>query len=492
MSRTIWRVVFVVSLAAFVGLAFRIFTATPPGAKPDGPILVYCATALRESVEAVVRSYGGEVQIQPGPSQTLLANAEISRKGDLYIPADDSYLSIARSKNLIAETLPLARMTPVLAVAKGNPKGVRGLDDLLRPEVRLAQANPESAAIGKLVRGALEKQGRWEALKKKTLVFKPTVNDAANDLKLGSADAAFVWDTTVRQYPELERVDGIDFGIRASVSVAVLKSSAAPSSALRFARFLAARDRGLPELAKAGFEVVEGDDWEEKPTLLLYGGAMLRPAIEKTVAAFEAREGCAVTRVYNGCGILIGQMQAGGKPDLYFACDAQFMAQVKDRFAPPLEVSQNQLVILVPKGNPKGVKTLRDLGKPGLRVGVGHEKQCALGMLTQQTLIQSRLQGDVMKNVVVQAPTGDMLVNQLRTGALDAVVAYISNAVSAADVLEALPIDVPCALAVQPVAVARDARRKQIAARLVDALRSPESRSRFEAEGFTWKADEPR
>ena len=50
-----------------------------------------------------------------------------------------------------------------------------------------------------------------------------------------------------------------------------------------------------------------------------------------------------------------------------------------------------------------------------------------------------------MKNVKVQSPTGDMLVNQLRTGSLDAVVAYVSNAVPAADQLEAIAIDIPCA-----------------------------------------------
>jgi molybdenum ABC transporter molybdate-binding protein len=492
MSRTAWRAVFLVSLAAFVGLAVKLFTSLPPASSPSGPLLVYCAAGLRVPVEATVKSYKGEIQLQFGGSQTLLANAEMTKKGDLYIPADDSYLALARSKNLIAETIPLARMTPVLAVAKGNPKGVHSLDDLLKADVRLAQANPDAAAVGKLVRGALEKQGRWEALKKKTIVFKPTVNDVANDLKLGSADAAFVWDTTVRQYPELERVGGVDLGVQGSVSVCVLKSAASPTAALRFARFLAARDRGLQEFAKDGFETADGDAWEEKPSVLLYSGAMLRPAIEKTITAFEKREGCSVTRVYNGCGILVGQMQAGTTPDLYFACDAQFMSQVKEKFAPAVEVSQNQLVILVPKGNPKGIQTLRDLGKPGLRVGVGHEKQCALGLLTQQTLVQSRLQGDVMKNVVVQTPTGDMLVNQLRTGALDAVVAYVSNAVSAADVLEAKAIDVPCALAVQPVAVAKDAAHKQIAGRLIEALRSAESRARFEAEGFRWRTDEPR
>ena len=492
MSRRAWTVVFLASLAAFVGLAIRILSSVPATPTSSGPILVYCAAGLRQPVEAAVKAYGGEVQLQFGGSQTLLANAELTKKGDLFIPADDSYLTIARTKNLIGESIPLARMAPVLAVAKGNPKGIHGLADLLKSDVRLAQANPDATAVGKLVREALEKHGKWAALKEHTLVFKPTVNEIANDLKLGSVDAGFVWDATVRQYPELEQVSDVHFDVIANVPVSVLKSSLLPAAALRFARFLAAPDRGLLEFRKYGYEAVDGDPWEEKPSLVLFGGAMLRPAIEKTITAFEAREGCSVTRVYNGCGILVGQMQAGAKPDLYFACDTQFMSMVKEKFYPPLDVSLNQLVILVPKGNPKGVKTLKDMSKPGLRIGVGHEKQCALGQLTQQTLVQSRLQADVMKNVVVQTPTGDMLVNQLRTGSLDAVIAYISNAVSAADVLEAHPIDIPCALAVQPVAVARDAGRKQIASRLIEALRSAESRARFEAEGFRWRADDAR
>jgi ABC-type molybdate transport system substrate-binding protein len=489
-SAKAWRVAFVLSVAIFAGLALKLFS--PPSAPKPVPILVFCAAGLRQPVEAAAKAYDAPVELQYAGSQTLLANAEVSRKGDLFIPADDSYLKAARTKGLAAEALPLARMAPVLAVAKGNPKGIREIADLLKPGVKLAQANPEATAVGKLVRQVLEKRGQWAAVKEKTLVFKPTVNDIANDLKLGTVDAGFVWDATVQQYPELERVAGVTFDVTATISAVVLKSGGSPTSALRFARFLAARDRGQVEFAKAGFVPVEGDEWAEKPELLLYGGAMLRPAIEKTVVAFEKREGCSVTRVYNGCGILVGQMEAGAKPDLYFACDAQFMAQVKEKFLPALDVSLNQLVILVKKGNPKGVRTLQDMAKPGLRVGVGHEKQCALGLLTQQTLAQSKLQAEVMKNVVVQSPTGDMLVNQLRAGSLDAVVAYVSNAVTAADVLDAFPIDVPCALAVQPVAVARDAKRKQIAARLVEALRSAESRARFEAEGFRWRADESR
>jgi molybdenum ABC transporter molybdate-binding protein len=479
---------FGLSLAAFAAIAALLFRSSTPASAPEGPILVYCAAGIRQPLEAAEKAYGKPVQLQYGGSQTLLANAEVSRKGDLFIAADDSYVKMARDKGLAAETFPLARQVAVLAVAKGNPKKIGSISDLLRPDVKVCQANPDAAAVGKLVRQSLEKSGKWTPLKDKTLVFKPTVNEVANDLKLGTVDAGFVWDATVRQYPELERVDVPELaGVKAEVSAVVLRSSTYPASGLRFARFLAAKDRGQAEFRKSGYDPIDGDAWEEKPEILLYGGAMLRPAIEKTIDAFEKREGCAVTRVYNGCGILVAQMKAGEKPDLYFACDTSFMEQVKDRFQPPSDVSINQLVILVKKGNPHGVKTIKDLGKPGLKIGIGHEKQCALGVLTQETLRQSQAQNDVMKNVAVQTPTGDMLVNQLRTGSLDAVVAYVSNAVSAADALDAIAIDIPCALATQPVAVSKESKRPQIAARLIEALKSPESRERFQAEGFRWK-----
>jgi ABC-type molybdate transport system substrate-binding protein len=179
-------------------------------------------------------------------------------------------------------------------------------------------------------------------------------------------------------------------------------------------------------------------------------------------------------------------MKAGERPDAYFACDKSFMNEVADLFTDHHDVSTNQLVILVHKGDPHGIKTLTDLAKPGLRVGIGHEKQCALGVLTQRTFIEGGVQEQVMKNVKVQTPTGDMLVNQLRTGSLDAVVAYVSNAVPAADQLEAIAIDIPCAIAVQPIAAGKESKYRHLIGRLTTAIRSADSQYRFEANGFKW------
>jgi molybdenum ABC transporter molybdate-binding protein len=486
---------FLGSVAVFAVLVGALMWPAHDGPTHE-PIVLYCAAGIKPAVEVIAREYereyGVPVRADYGGSQTLLAKIEVGRDagpGDLYLPADDSYIRLGRDKGLLAEAVPLARMRPVVAVAAGNPKKIVQLDDLLRPDVRLAQANPDAAAIGKVTRDALRKAGRWDEVNGRTAVFKTTVNDVANDIQLGSADAGFVWDATVRQVEGLEAVHLPQLDqVSATISVAVLSGCRQTPAALRFARYLAARDRGLPHFEKNGFTVVDGDDWAERPQVVLYAGAMLRRAVEQTIQDFEAREGVEVVTKYNGCGILVADMRSGQRPDAYFACDKSFMEQVGDLFVDNEDVSTNRLVILVDKGNPHGIKTLDDLGQPGLRVGIGHEKQCALGVLTQKALEQGRVKPEVMKNVKTQLPAGDMLVNDMLAGALDTVVAYVSNRTGHEDRLEAIPIDVACALAVQPIAVGRASKHRQLTGRLLAAIRSAPSKERFEANGFHWRA----
>jgi molybdate transport system substrate-binding protein len=504
-------VVFALSLIVVGALAWQLLSSTAPapgglaganpgdapGASLHGPITVFVAASNRPVFEAIRREYEAAwktpIEVQYGPSQTLLSSQEVSGTADLYLPADDSYLDLAASKNLIAERLPLATMQAVVVVAKGNPKKIQALADLERDDVRLVQADPDAAAIGKQTREVLTASGRWDQLKARTTAFKTTVNDVANDVKIGAADAGIIYDAVAATYPELDIVRAGELStIKANVAIAVTTASKQPRHALHFARYLAASDKGLARYREFGFSPVQGDVWAEHPELLVYAGSMLRPAVEETFKAFEDREGVKITRVYNGCGILVAQMKAGEQPDAYFACDSEFMNEVQDRFQPRANVAQNELVILVPKGNPKDIRSLSDLAKPGLKVGVGHEKQCAMGWLTQRTLVEGGVKDEVMSNVTVQTPTGDMLVNQLKAGSLDAAVAYISNAAGSADVLDAIRIQgLQCSIAVQPLAISKTTRHPQLMARLADRLQSAESRSQFLSFGFAWKLDDP-
>ncbi len=467
----------------------------PPRVERPQPLMVFCAAGIRAPVEAAIRRYeqeqGVPVQLQYGGSQTLLASLEVSRRGDLYVPGDDSYIEVARNKGLVAESLPLARMTAVLAVRKGNPKGIHALADLERAGVTLCQANPDAAAIGRLTQQALKPTGSLEAITKHTIVFKPTVNDVMNDLKLGTVDAGFVWDTLARSQPELEIVPVPELAqAQAHLSAGVLRHTQQPSDALRLARYLSARDRGLPEFSRRGYDVEDGDDWAETPELVLYSGAMNRVAVEQTIQGFERREGVRITRVYNGCGILVAQMKAGGRPDAYLTCDASFVPPVAELFqGTPVEMSDSDIVILVPKGNPKSLHTLADLARPGLRVGVANPAQSTLGALTKRLLEQGGILDPVMANVVTQTPTADLLVNQIRAGALDAVVVYVSNTMRVREHLDIVRLDIPGSVAVQTYSVGKASHHRQLAARLLAALRSADSRARYEAEGFHWRGD---
>jgi molybdate transport system substrate-binding protein len=486
--------------SAVVVAALGFFLVWTPGTRHPRdsrqPLVLYCAAGMNPPVARIVKDYqdqlGVPVSVQYGGSGTLLSNLRVARSGDLYLAADASYIRIAREQGLIAETIPLATQQPVIASIKGNPKEIRSAKDLLRRDVRVALGNPDAASIGKQTQIAMAQAGLWDNLKQAVQsrgVFKPTVNDIANDIKIGIVDAGVVWDSTARQYPELEIIGPLteDPSFVMEVTVAVLQSSRQPTEALRFARYLSARDKGLQTFRQHHYAVVEGDVWAKEPHLLLFSGGVNRPAIESTLNAFEQREGCKLTRVYNGCGILVAQMKAGARPDAYFACDSSFVPPVQDLFFDPMAVSETQILIAVPKGNPRGITSLADLTKEGLKLGVANARQSALGALTERMLAGAGLLQGVMANVRSQTPTADLLVNQLRAGGLDAVIVYEANISQVREHLDTVAIDLPSAKAVQPYAIARGSECKHLAQRLLDAVTSAQSQEKYDKAGFRWR-----
>jgi len=260
-----WSVLFgsVVALGALIAiLAWK--PVAPTHRVEHAPLFIYCGAGIRAPLEVAAKAYeqdsGVRIHFQYGPSQTLVAQAEVSRTGDLLLPGDDTFMVLAQQKGLIEESVPLARMRPIVAVPQGNPLHLRGLDDLLQPNVRLAIPAPEAAAAGRLVQEALQKSGDWERVQAHTAVVKGTVSEVANDLLVGSADAGFIWDVQLVQYPNLEAVPIMQLdGTWATVSVGVLNSSPDPSAARRFMRYLAAKDQSLRFFQEHGFEIVDGE-----------------------------------------------------------------------------------------------------------------------------------------------------------------------------------------------------------------------------------------
>jgi molybdate transport system substrate-binding protein len=175
-------------------------------------------------------------------------------------------------------------------------------------------------------------------------------------------------------------------------------------------------------------------------------------------------------------------------PDAYYACDVCFVPPVADLFPESVLMTETAVVIAVPKGNPKNIRTLIDLAQPGLRVGIGNAEQSSLGYLTKRLLERTGMTKAVMANACSQVPTADLLVNQMLTGSLDAIIVYQVNCTQRPDALEAVSINHPAAKAVQPFSVFKGSANRELAKRLLAYLLL--HRRAFEDAGFTWRSDQ--
>lgn len=500
-----WPAVIVSALAvaALVGL-LMLGSGNRSGPRAGDAVVFYCAAGMSEPASAVIaqyrEEYGVDVQLEPAGSGTLLSRIRTTRpglRGHVYLAADQTYIDRARELGLVAESVPIARIRPVIAVAPGNPKKIASIDDLITGDLRVVLANPDAASVGRVTKKSLEAAGKWDRLAARVtdgagVSFVGTVNEVAVAVETGAADAGIVWDS-VAKLTGLESVDDPAFSKGdQTVTAALVVPNDAPAAALHFIRYLTARDRGQRAFADRGFDVVaDADTWADRPTLTLMAGAMLKPAIDAAVTDFERREGVTVNRVYNGCGILVAQMKTGTQPDAYFSCDISFMTDVADRFDPAVNVSRNPMVILVKPGNPRKIRSLRDLASSeNLAIGFAHPENSALGALTDRLLLRANLHADLYaRNRVIHGDSGHLVVNQMAVGSLDAAVVYRSNALANPDnagAYELVAIPDADAIATQPFAVSKNAAHPQLTRRLFNAITEAAPRERFDDLGFQW------
>jgi molybdate transport system substrate-binding protein len=370
-------------------------------------------------------------------------------------------------------------------------------------------ADPDQAAIGRAVKQVLDQMPSgdgtvWSKLAAHVTdkgVFKPTVNDVATDVVLGAVDAGIVWDSTVAAEDYRDKLKAIpvpEFDAKEeTVSLAVLKSSRQPTAALKFARYLAASDKGQPVFARSGLRPVEGDAWAETPELTFFCGAVNRRAVEQIIDDFQKREGVVIHTVYDGCGTLTGRMQtidgqqtSLGFPDMYMACDRYYLDNVQSWFQEDVDVSDMEIVLAVPKGS-QTVQSLADLAKPGVRVAMGQPEQCTIGALTRRLLQSQNLYDAVISKqsqageVVVEKPSSALIVPDVLTGHVDVGVAYLTDVLAAGDQLDIIHVDAPQNVAVQPFSIARSSGRKQLARRFFAHL--SRSKETFEKLGFHFR-----
>jgi molybdate transport system substrate-binding protein len=126
-----------------------------------------------------------------------------------------------------------------------------------------------------------------------------------------------------------------------------------------------------------------------------------------------------------GSETLLPKILAGVHADL-FVCHDPFEAKLKasGHWAGAAVVGFLEPVVAVRPGNPKAIRTLQDLVRPGLKIGIGDPRYSTCGELFVNALRERNAYDDVMKNVTLQARSHAEIANGLVVGPLDAIVVW--------------------------------------------------------------------
>jgi molybdate transport system substrate-binding protein len=138
-------------------------------------------------------------------------------------------------------------------------------------------------------------------------------------------------------------------------------------------------------------------------------------AFTELIKQFEAKhKGVTVNAQYLG-GADIGKLIDGQKPADVVLVGSTILDNETSYIAPPTAVLRNKEMILVPKGNPGKVHSLKDLANPGVKLAMGTPTS-AVGRLASQVVQNAAADYGVdfvtnlRKNVVVEKDKGSEVV----------------------------------------------------------------------------------
>ena len=181
------------------------------------------------------------------------------------------------------------------------------------------------------------------------------------------------------------------------------------------------------------------------------------------------------------------QSTTGTFPDAFLTCDKTYFDKVSSEYLEPEDLSSTEIVILVRKGNPLGIKSIKDLTKDGLKVGTNNRRKSTLGFLSWKIFEEYGIEEKMNTNVVVTAPNAHKLITQFMAhDKLDAALVYYANCSQVLDEYELIPIDHPLATAIQNIGISKKSKFPLMMSRLIQELKSVKSKNRYEQTGFKW------
>jgi molybdate transport system substrate-binding protein len=221
-----------------------------------GGVTVFAAASLTESFKQVGKDFeaanpGTKVTFNFAGSSALATQINQGAPADVFASAAPRNMkTVTDAGNGDGAATTFVKNQLVIAVPKGNPKGIAGLSDLTKPGVKVALC-AEQVPCGAAAKNALSTAG----LNLTPVTLEQDVKAALSKVKLGEVDAALVYRTDAKA--AASEVEGIEFPESSSAvneyPIIALKNAPNKVGAEAFVAYVLS-DEGKAVLTQAGFQ----------------------------------------------------------------------------------------------------------------------------------------------------------------------------------------------------------------------------------------------
>ena len=179
------------------------------GAAAEEELMILCGSSFSPPMEKLCQMFeketGKKAVLSFGGSEDLLPQVKLKSNGDLFV-THDPYMDYTKQADALLRWVQVGNLAPVLVVRKGNPKGLKKIEDLTKEGLEVLLPNPEFSTCGEMVFALLEKKGIKDAVLKNVgnRMFRSHA-DIGNKMQLSAGDAAIMWNGVAHNF-----VDKID------------------------------------------------------------------------------------------------------------------------------------------------------------------------------------------------------------------------------------------------------------------------------------------
>jgi len=235
--------------------------------------------------------------------------------------------------------------------------------------------------------------------------------------------------------------------------------------------------------------------------ILIYAGAASKPATEEIVKDFKEKTGIVADVIFGGSGFVLSQMKLSKKGDLYFPGSSDFMELAKkERLVFP--ESEKIVVYLVSainvqKGNPKGIHSLRDLTKDGIRAAIANPEMVCVGTYAVEIIEKNLTPSEkekFKKNLVNYTESCEKTASVISLKAVDAVIGWRVFQYWDPERIESILLkpEAISRIGYIPIAISRFTEDKIAAQKFIDFLLSSHGKATFQKYHYLMDIQEAR